>query len=268
MEDARSTNGDRSHRHENVRVYEDRWGRTHRVVQLRPNLWEHVAPRVNGGRVLEIGPGLRPTAPVRGSFFVEVSRRATESLRRAGGRVARVGDWRLPFRDGSFDLVLALEVLEHVEEDVLMLRELVRVLRPGGIAVVSVPLHMDRWSPIDEACAHVRRYEPNELLGKLRDAGLEPEAYQTRRARSRPLLARVAATALTSMPAVTNWWLQRMVYPFQSVWQRHVERLRWADVEAPIPSVAAGTTVVAARRGDSGPAELAEVTEATEGPRT
>jgi SAM-dependent methyltransferase len=261
MEQASSTNGDRSRRHENVRVYEDRWGRTGHVVQLRPNLWRHIAPRVNGGRVLEIGPGLRPTAPVPGSFFVEVSRRATESLRRAGGRVAQVGDWRLPFRDGSFDLVIALEVLEHVEEDASMLGELVRVLKPGGVAVVSVPLHMSRWSPIDEACAHVRRYEPEELLGKLRDAGLQPETYQTRRARNRPFLARVAATALTSMPGVTNWWLQRMVYPFQSVWQRHLEELRWTDVRVPIPSAAAGTTVVAARRGEGQPAKLADTTE-------
>lgn len=249
MEGASSSNGDRSHRHENVRVYEDRWGRSRRIVQLRPHLWRHLSPRVNGGRVLEIGPGLRPTAPVRGSFFVEVSSRAAQALQRAGGRVAEVGDWRLPFRDGSFDVVLALEVLEHVEEDVLMLQELVRVLRPGGLAVVSVPLHMARWSSIDEACAHVRRYEPEELLGKLREGGLRPETYQTRRARSRPLLARIASTALTSLPAITNWWLQRVVYPFQSLWQRHAERIRWTDAAAPISPEAAGITVLARYRG-------------------
>lgn len=257
MEEGSVTTDDGSRHSENVRVYDARWGGSRRVVQLRPHLWRHLAPEIEGSRVLEVGPGLRPTAPARGSFFVEVSGRAAGALRRAGGRVARVSDWRLPFRDASFDVVLALEVLEHVEEDVRMLRELVRVLRPGGLVVISVPLHMSRWSPIDEACAHVRRYEPDELLAKLREAGLRPETYQTRRARSRPLLARVASATLTSLPAITNWWLQQVVYPFQSVWQRYVNRVRWTDVAVPMSAEAAGALVLARHPADVGTAELA-----------
>jgi SAM-dependent methyltransferase len=244
---------DDSVRTENVRVYEDRWGVSRRVVQLRPHVWRDLSLRVNGGRILEVGPGLRPTAPARGSFFVDVSHRAARALHRAGGRTVRVGDWRLPFRDRSFDVVLALEVLEHVPEDVDMLQEMVRVLRPGGLALVSVPLHMARWSPIDEACAHVRRYEPDELLEKLRSAGLIPESYQVRRARNRPMLARMASGALGSIPRVANWWLQHLVYPFQAVWQRSVNRVRWTDVGVPITLQAAGAMVLARHAAMVGP---------------
>jgi SAM-dependent methyltransferase len=85
----------------------------------------------------------------------------------------------LPYPDGHFDHVVASEILEHVEDDERAIAELVRVLRPGGSAAVTVP----RWWP-EKVCwalseayhrvegGHVRIYTGRELGRKLSDAGL------------------------------------------------------------------------------------------------
>lgn len=232
-----------------VSVYEDRWGATRRVVQLRPHLWRELSRRVGTGAMLEIGPGLRPTLPVGGSFFVETSPRAVEVLRSAGGHAVRVGGGALPFRSGLFEAVLALEVLEHVGPDEELVAEIVRVLRPGGTAVVSVPLFMSRWSANDDACAHVRRYEPGELWEKLRGAGIEPRRYHLQRGRPNPGLAKVGQAACSAMPAASNYWLQTIVFPLQSAWQAAAGRYRWSDANGELPSGGSGVTVVATANG-------------------
>jgi len=72
--------------------------------------------------------------------------------------------------DGAFDLVLALDVLEHVEDDERFLtREVVPAIRPGGMAVLSVPTHPSLFSDHDRALQHLRRYAPRDfrrLIGR------------------------------------------------------------------------------------------------------
>jgi SAM-dependent methyltransferase len=75
---------------------------------------------------------------------------------------------------GAFDVVIASEVLEHIADDVGMLRELKGRLRPGGHLVITVPAHMAKWGANDDFCGHLRRYERNELRDKLVAAGLTP----------------------------------------------------------------------------------------------
>jgi SAM-dependent methyltransferase len=89
---------------------------------------------------------------------------------------------RLPFADHTFDAVIASEVLEHVHDDTTGLAELVRVLRPGGAFVATVPSWLPEkinWMLSDEYHApavpggHVRIYSATELKAKLRAAGLD-----------------------------------------------------------------------------------------------
>ena len=78
----------------------------------------------------------------------------------------------LPFA-GEFDVVCALDVLEHVDEDSLALEQVSRALRPGGGIIVSVPQHMWLWSAADEYGRHRRRYSRRQLAGLLDGAGFD-----------------------------------------------------------------------------------------------
>jgi SAM-dependent methyltransferase len=81
----------------------------------------------------------------------------------------------LPFRDEVFDLVLLLDVLEHLPDGVV-LAEVRRVLRPGGLLAVTVPALPGLWSGRDRAAGHLRRYTRRGLERLLLDGGLEVEA--------------------------------------------------------------------------------------------
>jgi SAM-dependent methyltransferase len=82
---------------------------------------------------------------------------------------------RLPLGGGRFDLGLALDVLEHVEDDAGALAEARRVLRPGGRLVVTAPACPWLWSEHDVALGHRRRYRHRDLLAKIEAAGFDVE---------------------------------------------------------------------------------------------
>jgi SAM-dependent methyltransferase len=82
-------------------------------------------------------------------------------------RIVRGDAQRMPFRDGAFDLVLALDAFEHFPDDRGSMKEAARVLAPGGTLICTVPAFMALWSPHDDAFHHLRRYTRGELKEKL-----------------------------------------------------------------------------------------------------
>jgi SAM-dependent methyltransferase len=76
----------------------------------------------------------------------------------------------IPF-DREFDVVAAFDVLEHVDEDEVALREMVRATAVGGGLIITVPQHPSLWSAVDEYSRHRRRYTRQDLLSKLGRAG-------------------------------------------------------------------------------------------------
>jgi SAM-dependent methyltransferase len=124
-------------------------------------------------RILDAGCGsgsvlghLRAFGEVTGA---DVSPLAVAAARaRRTGEVVQASIERLPFPDGSFDLVTCLDVLEHTPDDVAVLRELRRVTRPGGHVLLTVPAYQALWSGHDELNHHFRRYR----RGGLRDAAI------------------------------------------------------------------------------------------------
>ena len=82
----------------------------------------------------------------------------------------------LPFPDDTFDLVTALDVLEHIEDDRAAVREVARVLRPGGTLLATVPAYDWMWGAQDEISRHFRRYTAPQLPGAARAGTLRGEA--------------------------------------------------------------------------------------------
>ncbi len=74
---------------------------------------------------------------------------------------------------GEYDLAIAYEVLEHIEDDRGALLALHRLLKPDGYLLISVPAHMRKWGAIDVWAGHVRRYERDELQSKINEAGFD-----------------------------------------------------------------------------------------------
>lgn len=112
--------------------------------------------------------------------MLEAMRLEGEGVEGSKGEAVVGNALELPYADGTFDLVLISEVLEHVVEDVAAIAEFVRVLKPGGVAAATVPREWPEklcWKLSDEyhenPGGHVRIYTQEELGYKLRAAGLE-----------------------------------------------------------------------------------------------
>lgn len=128
-----------------------------------------------GQRALEVGCGIGGNLPLlhRHSCAV-VMDISPHSLRMVPPKVPRLlGDGTsLPFHSGTFDLVLAMDVVEHMEDDASGLREMARVARRRGIVAVSVPAHPRLWSRHDTVLGHRRRYTRSGLRQRLEAAEL------------------------------------------------------------------------------------------------
>jgi SAM-dependent methyltransferase len=134
----------------------------------------------------------------------------------------------LPFADASFDKVITSEVLEHIQDDVAAISEMVRVLKPGGTFAATVPAWAPEkinWMLSDEYHApksvggHVRIYSKTELAAKLRSSGLE-------------LCGTHRAHALHS----PYWWLKCAVGPRNDdhpMVEKYRSFLEWDIVEQP-----------------------------------
>lgn len=82
---------------------------------------------------------------------------------------------KMVFADDHFDALFALDILEHIPDDTAAIREIMRVLKPGAKALITVPAYQWLWSEHDEVCHHQRRYTRHELVGKLETAGFKVE---------------------------------------------------------------------------------------------
>jgi len=106
---------------------------------------------------------------------IDLAEEALEFCRRRKVKAARARLSALPFADGSFDVVTSFDVIYHawVEDDHAAVREMARVLRPGGLLLVRVPALRSLWGAHDEAVQSRHRYTRSELVSLLDRAGLE-----------------------------------------------------------------------------------------------
>lgn len=104
-------------------------------------------------------------------LVVEYGEQGAEVAHARGLRVIRGDGTALPLADGTVDLAVAFDVLEHIAADAAAAGELFRVLAPGATLLVAVPADMELWSAHDEAVGHVRRYSRESLRAVVEGAG-------------------------------------------------------------------------------------------------
>jgi 2-polyprenyl-3-methyl-5-hydroxy-6-metoxy-1,4-benzoquinol methylase len=140
-----------------------------------------------GERLLDVGAGAGRHAFEglrRGALVsaVDIDEAPLEDVAGFGVPCAAGSVLALPFDDGAFDRAIAAEVLEHVDDDRGALRELARVVRPGGVLAVTVPRWLPElvnWALTEEYHApfvpggHVRIYRESALRARMEAAGFE-----------------------------------------------------------------------------------------------
>lgn len=141
-------------------------------------------PHAAALRILDVGCGtgallseLKPYGRVEG---VDISPKALAYCKSRGFSDVQEGSASATgHASDSFDIVLALDILEHVPDDKSALAELYRVLKPGGKAILFVPTFMFLWGANDVLSEHYRRYTRSELAEKARAVGfcIERSSY-------------------------------------------------------------------------------------------
>jgi SAM-dependent methyltransferase len=163
------------------RIEQSHWWYTGRR-KILSNFVANICRRVTDRRprILDVGCGTGANLLMLSKYGdaegVDISSDALAFCRERGLDKVKLGAGEeLPYDDGTFDLVTALDVVEHMDDDLAGLREMRRVLRPGGHVLIFVPTFMFLWGLQDDVSNHRRRYRLPELRRVLEQAGFEVE---------------------------------------------------------------------------------------------
>ena len=143
---------------------------------------------VSGGRVLDVGCGtgsLVVKLALHGYevYGIDMSQECLDmtSKRLNSLQVMNKGEVRkgnalgIDYPDGFFDAIIAAEVLEHLEEDNLAVKEFYRLLRPGGSCLITVPSNQRLWDIWDEMAGHKKRYYKDDLMRLFKEQSFSVE---------------------------------------------------------------------------------------------
>ena len=135
-------------------------------------------PRAEDFRLLDAGCGTGQMTKLLERYGeaigLEIAPEAIEFARKRGVQnIVQGSITDPPFAAGSFDLVLSLDVIEHVDNDLQILDSLFEIVKPGGHLIVTVPAFQSLWSQHDEINQHKRRYRVPQMRKMIENAGFE-----------------------------------------------------------------------------------------------
>jgi len=130
-------------------------------------------------RILDVGCGTGANLEMLSQFGsaegVDVSDDALEFCRKKGLTVQKGLAETLPYEDETFDITTALDVVEHLDDDIAGLKEMFRVTKTGGYSLIFVPAFMWLWGVQDDISNHRIRYTKKQIVERLERAGYTVE---------------------------------------------------------------------------------------------
>lgn len=145
--------------------------------ELILDLINRIEPRENVLRILDAGCGtglnLKYLERYGDGIGLDISPEALKfSKSRGNNALICASADRLPFKSNSFDILCALDLLEHISEDSSTVKEFYRVLKYNGYLIITVPAFQILWSNHDIALQHKRRYNKSDLVNILKLPGI------------------------------------------------------------------------------------------------
>lgn len=150
------------------------WYKTRRKI-IRNFIEKYRARFGDEIKIIDVGCGtgllLKEMEPLGTCHGIDISQKALDFCKKRGINNVQVADAaRIPYPDNMFDMAVALDVIEHIENDEEAIREIYRVLKPRGVAIIAVPAFMFLWGVTDVVSHHHRRYTLPELRRKIKSA--------------------------------------------------------------------------------------------------
>ena len=164
------------------RVEDSHWwyvGRRAILESFLEKIVQNPKSKVQSPKLLDVGCGTGGNLEMLEKFGaaegVDVSDDALEFCRSKNLTVHKGLAEKLPFEDESFDVVTALDVVEHLDDDIAGLAEMFRVLKTGGKTLIFVPAFMWLWGVQDDVSNHRIRYTKKQIIERLEKAGFAIE---------------------------------------------------------------------------------------------
>ncbi len=164
------------------RVEDSHWwyvGRRAILESFLEQIIQNPKSKIQNPKILDVGCGtggnLEMLAKFGAAEGVDVSDDALEFCRQKGLKAHKGLAESLPFADESFDVVTALDVVEHLDDDAAGLKEMNRVLKKDGKTLIFVPAFMWLWGVQDDVSNHRIRYTKKQIVERLEKAGFEIE---------------------------------------------------------------------------------------------
>ncbi|MDP3792291.1 MAG: methyltransferase domain-containing protein [bacterium] len=165
-----------------------------KLAQMEEYYWWHVGRKYiiedqlkmvgfpKDSKILNMGCGTGGTVNMLSRFGqvvnVDTSDDALKFSKNRGiSNLVKVENIDLPFQDSIFDIVVGLDVIEHIKDDEAALREWFRVLRRGGVIFLTAPAYQWLWSEHDESLHHYRRYSLKNLINLVPDHAIIKKSY-------------------------------------------------------------------------------------------